>query len=200
MDLSNGNILRTCLAEMTKSSRQLDLTAINQAIDLLFETYQAGKKVLLVGNGGSASTAAHFAADLGKFATGNKPGFRAMDLVGNYSAHTAWTNDTSWENTWVGMLSPWIEEGDVLVLFSVHGGSGWSNNLVRAIELASQRGAKTIGFSGANGGKFDELCNVSIVVPSPSPEFITPVTESIHVMIQHMICAALRVKLNGELQ
>lgn len=193
----NKDILKTGLSAMVKSCQLLDLSLIYQSVDLLIEAYKKRKTVFSVGNGGSASTAAHFAADLGKFATGDQIGFRAMDLVSNYSSHTAWSNDTGWENTWFGMLEPWIVEGDVLVLFSVHGGKGWSNNLVKAIELASSRGAKTVGFSGADGGQFAKLCDVSVVVPSPMENLITPVTEAVHVVIHHLICTATRDRLNG---
>lgn len=148
--------------------------------------------------GGSASTAAHFAADLGRFATGDKLGFKAFDVISNSSAHTAWTNDTSWENTWVGMLEPWIEEGDLLVLFSVHGGSGWSSNLTKAIKLANEKGAKTIGLAGAGGGDFSKLCTVFINIPTEDSELVTPVAESLQVMVHHIICAALRKRINGD--
>lgn len=193
-----ARVLDVGLAAMVESSRALDLDAIGRAVDVLLDAYHAHNTVFSLGNGGSASTAAHFAADLGKFATGDKLGFRAMDMVGNYSAHTAWTNDTSWENTWAGMLAPWIQDGDVLVLFSVHGGSGWSSNLVRAIELASERGAKTIGLAGADGGEFARKCDVAIVVPPPDSHLITPVTEALHVMVHHLICTELRARLNGQ--
>lgn len=199
MELNSHDNLHVCKEAMVKSANELDLKPVYDAVEMLHEAYQNKKTVFSVGNGGSASTAAHFAADLGKFATGKQNGFRAMDLVGNYSAHTAWTNDTNWENTWKGMLNPWIEKDDVLVLFSVHGGSGWSNNLVQAIQVAKQKGARTIGLAGASGGEFLKQCDVAIIVPTPFKELITPVTESVHVMVHHMICTALRGRINGEL-
>lgn len=192
----NYEYLEESLASMVQSTKSIDLKIINQVVELLLKTYRSKNTVFTVGNGGSASTAAHFAADLSKFATADKPGFKALDLVSNYSAHTAWSNDTNWENTWTGMLNPWINKDDVLVLFSVHGGSGWSNNLVKAIELASSRGVKTIGFSGAEGGEFAKHCDISVVVPCPPSDLITPVTESVHVYIHHMICTALRKRLS----
>ncbi|MEA5504687.1 SIS domain-containing protein [Halotia wernerae UHCC 0503] len=192
---SNLSLIST---EMIKSMEKVDLTVVGKAIELLCSAYRKGRNVYCIGNGGSASTAAHFAADLGKFATGNKVGFRALDLVSNYSAHTAWTNDSSWENTWVGMLNPWIQEDDILVLFSVNGGNGWSNNLVKAIELSVGRGAKTIGFAGNGGGAFVKLCDVSVIVPTPQSEFITPITEAIHVCIHHIICTEIRRRMNDE--
>jgi len=95
--------IEDCMQEMIQSAEQIDIQQINDAVQILFDAYKSEKHVFSVGNGGSASTASHFAADLGKFATGDHVGFKSMDIVSNYSAHTAWTNDTNWENTWVGM-------------------------------------------------------------------------------------------------
>lgn len=196
--MKNRNYTSKCLEEMISVSEKVDVQKINDAIEIFLEAYRNGNTIFSVGNGGSASTAAHFAADLGKFATGDHVGFKSMDIVGNYSAHTAWTNDTNWENVWVGMLTPWIKQGDVLVLFSVHGGSGWSNNLSKAIGLAKERGAKTIGLAGDGGGYFADNCDVAIVIPTNENELVTPVAESLHVMIHHIICAVLRAEINGE--
>jgi D-sedoheptulose 7-phosphate isomerase len=195
---NNKEFIKTCMEEMNQVCTKLDYQAVDMAIKILLAAYRDKKTVFTVGNGGSASTASHFAADLGKFATGNQVGFRSMDVCGNYSAHTAWTNDSSWEDTWREMLKPWIVEGDVLVLFSVHGGSGWSNNLSQAIKLAKERKALTIGFSGDGGGFFAENCDVSIVVPNPVDKgLITPITESVHVMLHHTICATLRKQISN---
>ncbi|BDS11591.1 SIS domain-containing protein [Aureispira anguillae] len=190
------NSLQVATEEMIKSMQKVDLESVQKAVDLILSVHKTDNVIYSVGNGGSASTAAHFVADLAKYATGDNGGFRTLDLVSNYSAHTAWTNDTDWENAWYGMLDPWIKKDDILVLFSVHGGSGWSGNLVKAIELAKSRGAKTIGFAGAGGGTFAKLCDVALVVPTPEKEYITPVTESIHVCLHHVICAEIRKRLS----
>lgn len=190
--------IKECVEKMILVTEKIDLQKIYDVVQVLLDAYKEGKHVFSVGNGGSASTAAHFAADLGKFATGDHTGFKSMDIVSNYSAHTAWTNDTSWENTWVGMLTPWIDKGDVLVLFSVHGGSGWSSNLSKAIQLANKRGAKTIGLAGAGGGDFLKYCDIFIDIPITDEELITPVTESLQVMVHHIICAALRKEIKGD--
>ncbi|AYW76949.1 SIS domain protein [Propionibacterium acidifaciens F0233] len=173
----------------------VDLDEIGRAVSLLEKTYHCGGAVFCVGNGGSAATASHFAADLGKYATGGALGFRAMDLVGNYASHTAWTNDESWEATWTEMLRPWVRKGDVVVAFSVHGGSGWSSNLVRALTYARETGAATLGFSGDGGGMFGELCDVSVVVPTSEATLVTPITEGLHSVIAHLVVAELRRRI-----
>lgn len=197
-EMEGKKYIKECIEEMIQVTEKIDIQQINDAVEVLLEAYKQGKHVFSVGNGGSASTATHFAADLGRFATGDHIGFKSMDIVSNYSAHTAWTNDTSWENTWVGMLTPWIEKGDVLVLFSVHGGSGWSSNLSKAIHLAKERGANTIGLAGAGGGDFLEYCDVFINIPTSNEELVTPVAESLQVLVHHTICATLRKMIDGD--
>jgi D-sedoheptulose 7-phosphate isomerase len=183
------------VAEIARALDGLDLEPVDRAVAVLLNAYRRGRTVIAIGNGGSASTAAHFAADLGKFATGSRTGFRALDCVSNLASVTAWTNDEGWEETWASILRPWLEPGDVLVAFSVHGGAVWSGNLVRAILLARERGARTIGIAGAGGGRFRDLCDVPIVIPTPSQDLVTPITESLHVVVHHLVCAALRAEI-----
>lgn len=174
-----------------------DAESIAAAVELLLSAYHRAATVFVIGNGGSASTAAHFAADLGKYATGGAPGFRALDLVSNISAVTAWTNDEGWPGLYVNQLRHWLRPGDVVAAFSVHGAAkGWSDNLGLALEHAHAAGAHTIGFSGAGGGRFAEVCDVSIVVPTVPDDLVTPLTESLHVAYLHVICARLRAELS----
>ncbi|MCL2312469.1 MAG: SIS domain-containing protein [Firmicutes bacterium] len=187
------------LQEINDVTNKIEFSKVIQAVDILHNAYKLKKIVFSVGNGGSSSTSSHFSADLGKFAVGNKTGFKSIDISGNVSAHTAWTNDNSWDDVWYEMLNPWISEGDILVLFSVNGGSTWSNNLCNAIQLAKERKAITIGFSGNGGGYFEKNCDVSVVVPTPkNKKWITPITESVHVTLHHGICDSLRSLIDNE--
>ena len=199
MNTEIKRIIDISLEETMNSLERIDINKIEKIVEVLVNAYKQNRIVFAVGNGGSSSTSAHFVADLSKFATGNKKGFRAIDLGGNNSLQTAWTNDKNWEETWSSILNPWIEKGDILVLFSLHGGERWSNNLSKAIELAKKRGATTIGFSGDKGGYFEEHCDISLVIPPPSDtELTTPITESLHVVIDHIICFVLRGIFNEE--
>lgn len=189
--------LERSLSATLDSLKALDLADVEAAVSVLLGAYRRGSTVICIGNGGSASTAAHFAADLGKFATGDAVGFRAVDLPSSYAAHTAWTNDSSWEETWASMLRPWLRAGDVVVAFSVHGGSGWSSNLTRALSYAREVGAQTIGFSGDGGGLFETLCDASVVVPTPPEDLVTPITEGLHSVVAHLVCSELRARINA---
>jgi D-sedoheptulose 7-phosphate isomerase len=157
-----------------------------------------------MGNGGSASTAAHFTSDLIKFtAARGKPRFRAICLNDNVPLTSALTNDEGWARVYTEQLEPWLSSDDVVVGFSVHGGSGhgnagaWSQNLPAAIRLAKERGARTIGIAGDTGGLMRDLADACIVVPVVNPERITVHTEGLHVVIHHLICDRLR-QLIGE--
>jgi len=184
--------LRSYVEQFRSLLTRLDLRQIDRAARLLLDAYHGGRTVFCIGNGGSASTAAHLAADLGKYATDPEVGFRALDFVSNASALSAWTNDENWTAVYRRVLMPWVRDGDVVVAVSVHGGSGWSDNLVEALTLARERRLRTIGLSGAGGGAFERVCDVSIVVPTPPAPLVTPLTESAHLLIAHLICRRIR--------
>ena len=184
--------VRAHLDVMRSAIEHLDARAIAAVVDALHTAYREDRLVLAIGNGGSASTAAHFAADLGKFAAFPERGFRALDLGSNVPALTAWVNDEGWEHAYDHALRAWAGPGDVVVAFSVHGGSGWSGNLVRALDAAREAGCVTIGMAANGGGEFAGRCDHVVVVPDVVARLVTPVTEALHVVVHHVVCAALR--------
>ena len=185
-----------------KTIDKLDQRAISRAIDVLFEAWENGKTVYIMGNGGSASTASHFASDLAKFTiTEGKPRFKVMGLTDNVPLVSAWTNDSGFGSIFAEQLEPWISAGDVLVAISVHGGSGtgdaglWSQNLVCALRLAQQRGAKVIGLSGFDGGALQQSADVCIPVPAAREPEGPPLVESLHVTLHHLMCLAVKLRI-----
>ena len=167
-----------------------------EAVDLLFECWLNKGVVFTMGCGGSASTATHFAADLAKTVIPkykSRLGFKAISLVDSIPLASAWTNDEGWGSVFSGQLKNWLTKKDVLVGFSVHGGSGsgnagpWSQNLVNAMHLAQERDAKIIGFSGFDGGAMGQMSDASLVVPVDIEPYGTPATEAFHVVINHGI-------------
>lgn len=188
--------------ELSRITEEISKNDIEAAISLLYQTWQQEGTVFVMGNGGSASTASHFAADLAKYTIveGQKR-FKVMGLTDNPSLISAWTNDSGFGTIFVEQIRPWIKEGDIVLGFSVHGGSGsgdagpWSQNLVQAMKLAKERGAKVIGFSGFEGGAMRQMGDVSVVVPIHSEPFGTPLVEAFHVVLHHLICAALKEKI-----
>lgn len=172
---------------------------LDQAIDLLFEAWKEGKWVYVMGNGGSASTATHLAADLTKTIcpTPEDKGLKTLALADNIPLVSALVNDWGWENVYVNQLSTYYVSGGVGIAFSVHGGSGkdlagnWSQNLMKGLQYIKDRGGKTIGFSGFDGGPMKDLVDISIIVPADS----TPLVEGFHVVLHHLIVFGLKEKI-----
>jgi len=199
--MNNIKYIETHFSEIEEIMRKISKEDISEAIDILFEAWKNGKKIYTMGNGGSASTATHFAADLAKTSiVEGKKRFKVVGLTDNIPLMSAWINDNGFENLFTGQLENLIEPQDVVVGFSVHGGSGsgsvglWSQNLLKAMKFAKDKGAKTIGFSGFDGGIFKKICDACIVVPINS----TPQVESFHVVLHHLIVFRLIEKIQAE--
>lgn len=177
---------------------------MDMAIELLFEAWKNGYWVYIMGNGGSAGTATHLAADLTKTIT-EKPGdkgIKAMAMVDNIPAVSAFVNDWGWDNLYSNQLATFYEYGGVGIAFSVHGGSGtdvagkWSQNLMKGLQYIKDQGGKTIGFSGFDGGPMKNLVDVAIVVPVNS----TPMVEGFHVVLNHIIVFGVKEKIKTYLK
>src|SRR3989344_7600177 len=188
------------VAELSK--KYANSKEYKSALKILFECWERGGVVFTMGCGGSASTATHFAADLAKTTiSGKNKGFKTVGLIDNIPLVSAWTNDKGWGTVFSGQLKPWLTKKDVLVGFSVHGGSGegdagpWSQNLVSAMNLARQRRAEIIGFSGFDGGAMRRMADVCLVVPIDYEPYGTPVVEAMHVVLHHAIIFDLKERI-----
>jgi D-sedoheptulose 7-phosphate isomerase len=193
--LTNEEYIKSYLQEIVNITRDIDINEIDKAINILFEAWKNDSQVFLFGNGGSASTATHFAADLSKTTMiKGKKRFKGISLFDNVPLVSAWINDEGWENVYLGQLENLHQPGDVVVAVSVHGGKGrgnageWSQNLTKAMQYAKDREGKIIGMAGFDGGAFKELCDACIIVPKDS----TPLVEGFHGDIQHMIIFRLK--------
>ena len=150
--------------------------------------FRGDKKMLLCGNGGSASDAQHIAAELsGRFYT-NRPPLYAEALHVNSSYMTAVANDYGYEATYARMVEAAGKEGDVLIGIST---SGNSPNVVRAMQKAKEIGMFTVGFTGENGGKMKGICDVMICIPSED----TPRIQEAHILIGHIICQLIEEEM-----
>lgn len=182
------------LQQTTFLLSQLDKSAILRAQQILLECYHRRARVYTLGNGGSAATAQHFAADLAKYVVPpGAPPFDVRCLTDNIALYTAWANDDAREDVFVNQLRGLLQPQDVLLAISVHGGAGFSADLVRAARFAKQVGASTLSLVGFSGGLLHRECTCSIRVPSDS----TPQTEAIHVVIQHLLVSMIREALSG---
>lgn len=193
--MRNRDFISLYLREMESIIGCISQEDIERVIELLYKAWKNWRQVFLAGNGGSASTATHFAGDLAKFVSvDGKRRFRAMALTDNMPLVTALTNDLGWENVYLEQLKNFMREGDVLVVISVHGGSGsdraglWSQNLLKAATFVKDNGGEVVGLAGFDGGVLKQIADACIVVPISS----TPHVEGFHLVLTHLICARLR--------
>jgi D-sedoheptulose 7-phosphate isomerase len=183
------------LDETNRLIGELNRSSIAAAGRILLACYRRGGRVFTLGNGGSASTAQHFACDLAKFVIpqGARP-FDARSLTDNIALYTAWANDAAREDVFVNQLRGLLTSNDVVVAISVHGGSGFSAELVRAVRFANDLGAATISLVGFDGGFLHRESTCSILVPVES----TPQTEAIHLVIEHLLMYLLKEDLAAD--
>lgn len=198
MEMSGKYKITEYFSDIEKILKVISKEEITKVIDILDDARKEGRKIFIIGNGGSASTATHFACDLNKYASvTNKKRFRAISLEDNIPLITALVNDEGWENVYSYQLENLMEDGDCLVAISVHGGSGkdsaglWSQNLLKAVKLIQSRGGKVIGLVGFDGGTMKDVADATIIVPINS----TPQVEGFHVVLTHLICSTIREEL-----
>jgi D-sedoheptulose 7-phosphate isomerase len=196
--LNETDSVNRFLNEFAEVAGRFSRDDINKVIGLLFQAWKNGNKIFIMGNGGSASTATHFACDLAKTtAVKGKKRFKVIGLTDNVPLLTALTNDDGFASIFVEQLKSLLEKDDVVIAISVHGGAGedkaglWSQNLTAAIQYAKDNSARTIGMAGFDGGAFKKMTDVCIVVPANS----TPYVESWHATLEHLICSCLRERI-----
>jgi D-sedoheptulose 7-phosphate isomerase len=160
--------------------------------EILFRAYRNDKQVLVIGNGGSSSTASHMAADLAKNTIGpNMRRFRIMSLNDNAAIVTALANDLGYENVFSEQLTSLVGAGDVLIAVSA---SGNSPNILNAMRYARSRSAEVVGLLGFDGGQAVALADLAIVVPSDD----YGVVEDLHLVINHILVDFFRDQLAVE--
>lgn len=170
------------------TTAQQTLLLLNEKIEnvctIVIDCINRGNKVLLFGNGGSASDAQHIAAEfIGRFVK-NRRSFPAIALTTDTSALTAIGNDYGFERIFERQVEGLATKGDVVIGIST---SGNSSNVLKALVKAKELECHVIGFSGNNGGKMNDYCDYNIVVPST----VTARIQEMHILIGHIICSAL---------
>ncbi len=160
----------------------IDLEGVSQVIELFKDARANGRRIFVCGNGGSASTASHFACDMVKGASFQKPHrFRIMALTDQLPTITAYANDVGYDAVFVEQLKNFAEAGDLFMGIS---GSGNSPNVLRAIEYANSIGCKTVALTGRDGGQLGPLAQINVRVAEPHMGRI----EDGHMIVCHMIC------------
>ncbi|MBP1684190.1 MAG: sugar isomerase [Deltaproteobacteria bacterium] len=159
----------------------ISVEAVTELIEILAAALKDGRQVFICGNGGSAATASHFAAGLGKDGSaGRDKKFRVLSLTDNLPWITSLANDHDYSQIFVEQLKNFGQSGDVLIAFS---GSGNSGNILRAIEWAHANGLLTVGITGRTGGRLGQLVRHAIFVDSTHMGHI----EEAHFLLQHLV-------------
>jgi D-sedoheptulose 7-phosphate isomerase len=167
----------------------LPVDRLTELGEILYRTYRNGQQVFTLGNGGSASTASHMAADLAKNTIrANMRRFRILSLNDNQALLTALANDLGYENVFSEQLKNLIRAGDLLIAIS---GSGNSPNVLNAIRYAQSNSAEVVGILGFEGGEAARMADLSIVVPCAD----YGVVEDLHLIINHILVDYFRDRL-----
>ena len=167
----------------------IPIDAIERAVGIILDAYDNGAHVYVVGNGGSATNATHFACDLSKATiVDGRARLRVTSLTDNIALLTAWANDTSYDRVFSEQLTNLLDPGDVVIAISA---SGNSPNVVSAVLAARLMRASTIGLVGFAGGRLLEAVDAAIHVPSND----YGVVEDCHSVIEHAITVSTRKAL-----
>jgi D-sedoheptulose 7-phosphate isomerase len=174
------------LQETLRAVRELDAGAIDATAKGLARVREGGGRLFILGVGGSAGHASHAVNDFRKIC-----GFEAYTPTDNVSELTARVNDEGWETS----FSEWLKVSrlgarDAVLVFSVGGGNREKNvspNLVRALELATQVHAPVFGIVGKDGGATKAAAEACVVIPTVSPDRITPHTEGLCAVVWHLL-------------
>lgn len=150
--------------------------------DLITDCFRNGGKLLICGNGGSASDSQHIATEFTIRYRGSydRPALPAIALTTDTSAMTAGPNDIGFENTFMRMTEAYGKKGDILLGLST---SGNSENVIRAMKWAKENGLKVIGLLGGNGGKMPPLCDEYVIVPWNGSNHV----QESHITIAHIV-------------
>ena len=174
------------LQETLRAVRELDAAAIDATAKGLARVREGGGRLFILGVGGSAGHAGHAVNDFRKIC-----GFEAYAPTDNVSELTARVNDEGWETS----FSEWLKVSrlgprDAVLVFSVGGGNREKNvspNLVRALEIAAQVRAPVFGIVGKDGGATKAAAEACVIIPTVSPDRITPHTEGLCAVVWHLL-------------
>ena len=180
------DLIQNYISTLQLTMDQLPQQLIAEVIDVLQQARRQGNQVFILGNGGSASTASHFACDLAKNTRQEGlPHFRVIGLTDNMAMFSALANDGGYENVFSEQLASLVRPGDIVIAISA---SGNSKNVINAAETAHRFEATVIGLTGFDGGRLAQLASINIQVNSNIIEHV----EDIHLMLEHLIVSSIK--------
>ena len=183
------------LREVGDIAAGIDRKAVDHIVEILRDTREAGGRLFFLGVGGGAGNAGHAVNDFRKIA-----GIESYAPTDNVSELTARINDDGWDSSFARWLaSSRLRQVDAVFVFSVGGGSPEKNismNIVEAVKLARRVGAKILGVVGRDGGYTAQVADACVIVPTASPDTVTPHTEAFQAVVWHLIVSHPRLKEN----
>ncbi len=167
------------------------LDTIEKVCSLLIKAYKAGNKTLIAGNGGSAADAQHIAAEFVSRLNFDRPALPSIALTTDTSMITAIGNDYGFEKVFSRQIEANGVKGDIFIGIST---SGNSPNVIEGLKTAKAKGLITVGLTNETGAKMAQFCDHCIKIPSKE----TPRIQESHIMIGHIICAAVEKAIFGK--
>ena len=182
------------IRQIQSTLKQIVVDDLDKISKILWEAYLQEKQIFVMGNGGSASIASHFACDLGKnTVTDGKPRFRVQSLNDNVPLMTALSNDGGYECIFVEQLKNLVRPGDVVIAVS---SAGNSPNILHALEYAGEKGATTVAITGFGGGKANDMADFNLILDNDDYGVI----ETAHTFICHTISFFFKEKIMNHIE
>ncbi len=178
---------------LAKILKSIDVNEVSKFIKTLIEARESDSTIFFIGNGGSATTASHFANDLSIGTNCYDKPFRVMSLTDNQPIITAIANDFGYDEIFIRQLKIYGKSGDVLVGISA---SGNSKNIIDAFEYANANNIKTVGLTAFDGGKMREIANEGIHIQTDFKEYGP--AEDAHMILDHLVVSYLGRLLKNE--
>jgi D-sedoheptulose 7-phosphate isomerase len=179
---------RAYLSQVKALLGRVPLEALSALVGDLADAAASGRSVYVMGNGGSAATALHFACNAGHVNLGSRKRLRVRSLTSETAVLLAVANDRSFSEIFVEQLRTVLDPGDVVLGISA---SGNSPNVIRAVEFADRRGALTAALLGFDGGRLAGLVRRPVVIPGRDVKQI----EDVHLILSHIIVQSLGAEL-----
>lgn len=194
--LSDQTFSQNFLDEAVRVIGALDVASIEAAASLLARVRAEDGRLFILGVGGSAGHAGHAVNDFRKLC-----GIESYAPTDNVSELTARVNDEGWDTSFSAWLAvSRLGPGDGLLVFSVGGGDAARNvspNLVKALDLARERGSRIVGIVGRDGGYTAAMADACVVIPPLFPAHVTPLTEGLCAVVWHLLVSHPKLAKNA---
>lgn len=186
---STHAVLQDHIDTVREALARIPIPSVERVVDIILDAYSGMRHLYIVGNGGSAATATHFACDLSKATIiDGRARMRVTSLTDNIALVTAWANDTSYERVFAEQLMNLVNPSDVVIAVSA---SGNSPNVLAAVDVARAMGAVTVALVGFSGGALRAVVDAAIHIPISD----YGVVEDCHLVLEHAITDSVRARL-----